>query len=205
MQQRNGCHLPTYRELCKHRFQDGDLNLANLPCHPLPTRSWSYWGPRGSCCYWPWSPVNSFQRKSEGNLERKTSQMCQRQWWQPQGHPWWQPSDRLVSLKATMDWGYLGWTFTDQGPTCVSTAGIEWAHKKWWIDFFIGPFIHRAQSDGWIQRSGKEAGTVEFGEGSVSCRVAEPACSYSLRRKNFFLSSLSPFVGRIFSPTHINE
>lgn len=46
---------------------------------------------------------------------------------------------------------------------------------------------------------------MEFGEGSVSCAVAEPACSHSLRRKISVLSSLSPFVGRIFSPTHIND
>lgn len=48
---------------------------------------------------------------------------------------------------------------------------------------------------------------MEFGEGSVSCRVAEPAGSYSVRRKKTIslLSSLSPFVGRIFYPTHIND
>lgn len=47
---------------------------------------------------------------------------------------------------------------------------------------------------------------MEFGAGSVSCRVAEPACSYLLRRKKIsLLSSLSPFVGRILSPAHIND
>lgn len=46
---------------------------------------------------------------------------------------------------------------------------------------------------------------MEFGEGSISCRVAEQACSICSEEKISLLSSLSPFVGRIFSPTHVNE